>query len=138
MLNCEYLGKNETKFENILTRWSVAQTSSNDEKNWGSKISLDCPFKGRILTIIKIFLNCLFILNWNPNRKLAPRDTVSYPVQLVDVDVLESLHLPLLELGQVVLQGRQVTSNVHVQLQVVLVYTSNIQFVRQSINYFGK
>ena len=40
----KYLGENETKNENILTRWSVAQASSNDEKNWGSKISLDCPF----------------------------------------------------------------------------------------------
>ena len=28
----EYLGENETKNENILTHWSVAQTSSNDEK----------------------------------------------------------------------------------------------------------
>ena len=41
----EYLGENETEFENILTHWSVAQAGSNDEKNWGSKISLDCPFK---------------------------------------------------------------------------------------------
>ena len=38
----------ETKNENILTHWSVAQTSSNDEKNWRSKIMLDCPFKGNI------------------------------------------------------------------------------------------
>ena len=45
MLNFEYLGENETKFENILTHWSVVQAGSNDEKNWGSKISLDCPFK---------------------------------------------------------------------------------------------
>ena len=41
----EYLGENETEFENILTHWSVAQAGSNDDKNWGSKISLDCPFK---------------------------------------------------------------------------------------------
>ena len=41
----EYLGEYETEFENILTHWSVAQAGSNDEKNWGSKISLDCPFK---------------------------------------------------------------------------------------------
>ena len=41
----EYLGEIETKKDTILTRWSVAQASSNDEKNWGSKISLDCPFK---------------------------------------------------------------------------------------------
>ena len=26
----------------------MAQASSNDVKNWGSKISLDCPFKLRI------------------------------------------------------------------------------------------
>ena len=24
----------------------MGQAGSNDEKNWGSKISLDCPFKG--------------------------------------------------------------------------------------------
>ena len=41
----EYLGENETKNEIILTHWSVPQASSNDEKNWGSEISLDCPFK---------------------------------------------------------------------------------------------
>ena len=32
ILNFEYLGENETKNENILTHWSVAQASSNDEK----------------------------------------------------------------------------------------------------------
>ena len=41
----KYLGENEMKNENILTHWSVAQAGLNDEKNWGSKISLDCPFK---------------------------------------------------------------------------------------------
>ena len=45
----EYLGENETKNENILTHWSKAQAGSNDDKNWGSKISLDCPFKPSIL-----------------------------------------------------------------------------------------
>ena len=39
----EYLSKNETKKENILTHWSVAQAGSNDEKNWGLKVLLDCP-----------------------------------------------------------------------------------------------
>ena len=38
ILNFENLGENETKFENILTHWSVVQAGSNDEKNWGSKI----------------------------------------------------------------------------------------------------
>ena len=32
ILNFEYLGENETKNENILTHWSVAQASSNEEK----------------------------------------------------------------------------------------------------------
>ena len=41
----EYLGESETKNQTILTHWSVAQAGSNDEKNWGSKIWLDCPFK---------------------------------------------------------------------------------------------
>ena len=44
----EYLGKNETKNETILTHWSEAQVVSNDEKNRGSKISLDCPYRGEI------------------------------------------------------------------------------------------
>ena len=35
ILNFEYLGENETKFENILTHWSVAQTGSNEEKKLG-------------------------------------------------------------------------------------------------------
>ena len=39
ILKYEYLGENE----NILIHWSVAQTGSNDENNWRSKISLDCP-----------------------------------------------------------------------------------------------
>ena len=41
-LQFELLG--ETKILNILTRWSVPQAGSNDEKNWRQKISLDCPF----------------------------------------------------------------------------------------------
>ena len=44
ILKFEYLGKNKTKNENILTHWSAAQAGSNDEKNWRSKILLDCPF----------------------------------------------------------------------------------------------
>ena len=46
---------------------------------------------------------------------------VFYPIQFVDIDVLQTLHLALLELGEVLLQGRQVPRNIHVQLQVVLV-----------------
>ena len=44
ILKFEYLSENETKIENILTHWSVAQAGSNDGNNWGLKISLDCPF----------------------------------------------------------------------------------------------
>ena len=40
----EYLGGNETKNQTVLTHLAVAQAGSNDEKNWGSKILLDCPF----------------------------------------------------------------------------------------------
>ena len=50
-LKFEYLGENKTKFENISTHWSVAEAGSKDEKNWGSKISLDCPFKDNLLCI---------------------------------------------------------------------------------------
>ena len=45
----EYLGENETINETILTNWSVGQAGSNDEKNGGSKISLGCPFKFKII-----------------------------------------------------------------------------------------
>ena len=34
----KYLSENETKFEAILTHWSVAQAGLNEQ------ISLDCPF----------------------------------------------------------------------------------------------
>ena len=37
IVNFEYLRENETKFENILTHWSVAQAGSNDEKKLGVK-----------------------------------------------------------------------------------------------------
>ena len=47
----EYLSENETKNETILTHWSVAQAGSNDEKNWGSKILLDCPFNKNFLIL---------------------------------------------------------------------------------------
>ena len=57
ILNFEYLGENETKFENILTNWSVVQTSLNDEKNCGSKISLDCPFNIRVCILELYLLN---------------------------------------------------------------------------------
>ena len=35
ILSFEYLGDNETKFDNILTDWSVAQASSNNAKTTG-------------------------------------------------------------------------------------------------------
>ena len=41
----EYFGENETKNATVLTHMSVAQAGSNDEKDWRSKIWLDCPFK---------------------------------------------------------------------------------------------
>ena len=41
----EHLGEISTKIKTILTHYSLAQAGSNYEKNWGSKISLDCPFK---------------------------------------------------------------------------------------------
>ena len=40
----EYLGENETKFETILTHWSVVKAGSNNEKNKRSKIWLDRPY----------------------------------------------------------------------------------------------
>ena len=34
ILKFEYLSENQTKIENILTHWSVAQAGSNGELNW--------------------------------------------------------------------------------------------------------
>ena len=65
MLNFEYLGENETKLENILTHWSVVQAGSNDEKNWGSKISLDCPFKS-IYWCPLIYVHCFSVSALSP------------------------------------------------------------------------
>ena len=45
----EYLSENETKNENILNHWSVAQAGSNGEKTRGQKSRWTVPFK-------KIFL----------------------------------------------------------------------------------
>ena len=44
-LKFEYLSEISTKIENVLIHWSVTQTGLKEEKNWRSKISLDCPFK---------------------------------------------------------------------------------------------
>ena len=43
ILNFEYLSENKTKFENILTHWSVAQTSWNDEKTRSRKSRWTIP-----------------------------------------------------------------------------------------------
>ena len=50
ILKYEYLGENETKFENILTHWSVAQASSNDEKNGGPKSRWTVPLTDAFVT----------------------------------------------------------------------------------------
>ena len=39
----EYLGENETEFENILTHWSVAQAGSNHKKTGGPKSRWTIP-----------------------------------------------------------------------------------------------
>ena len=44
-LNYNYLGENETKFENILAHWSVAQACSNYEKTRGQKSRWTVPLK---------------------------------------------------------------------------------------------
>ena len=48
----EYLGEIETEIKNTLACLSGAQMSSNNEKNWRSKISWHTPFKE--------FLNIVF------------------------------------------------------------------------------
>ena len=52
ILKFEYLSENQTNIENILTHWSVAQVDSNGEKNWMSKILLDCPFNSLTLSAV--------------------------------------------------------------------------------------
>ena len=42
-LKSEQLSEILTKIQNILNHWSVAQAGSYEEKNWRSKILLDCP-----------------------------------------------------------------------------------------------
>ena len=41
----EYLGENETEFENTSACLSETQMGSKHEKNWRSKISWHSPFK---------------------------------------------------------------------------------------------
>ena len=43
----EYLSEIETELEITLACLSGAQMGSNEEKNWRSKISLDCPFNDK-------------------------------------------------------------------------------------------
>ena len=74
ILNFEYLGENKTKFENILTRWSVAHTSSNDEKNRGSKITLDCPFKESLFLQQRSLKESLFL------QKLSLKESQFLPL----------------------------------------------------------
>ena len=64
----EYLGKNETKFENISTQYSVAKADSNYEKN-SSKILFDCPFK-------KDTEKSLDSAQYHKAQNLTPRSTV--------------------------------------------------------------
>ena len=77
ILKFEYLSEIETELENTLACLSGAQMGSNDEKNWGSKISLDCPFKHITTTsnyTIYMFKNQLrlcngwFTSNWDSER----------------------------------------------------------------------
>ena len=85
ILKFEYLSENQTKIENILTHWSVAQAGSNGELNWRLKISLDCPFKVIPHTINNIFFNTvplseLLLSQCLPNSGVAPpvmRDRIS-------------------------------------------------------------
>ena len=67
-LKFEYLSEISTKIEFFLTHWWVTQTGSNEEKNWRSKISLDCPFKNPVLvlTFMDRFTKC-----WKAYRKMT-------------------------------------------------------------------
>ena len=64
-LKYEYLGENETKNENILTRWSVTQAGSNYEKNGGPKSRWTVP-----LTIIYLGESDFSSLNTGCRSKL--------------------------------------------------------------------
>ena len=50
----KYIGENKPKNENILIHWSVAQTGSNDEKNWARKRRLTVPLNSvRLYTKVR-------------------------------------------------------------------------------------
>ena len=40
------------------THWSVAQAGWNDEKNWMSQISLNCPFNDERSREVTFLINC--------------------------------------------------------------------------------
>ena len=57
------------------------QDSSNDEKNWGSKISLDCPFKVFKYLILADFSNVADIGQWGgPQRKSSNKQKLIYSI----------------------------------------------------------
>ena len=68
ILNFEYLRENETKYENILTRWSEAQASLNYVKNGGPKYRWTVPLERTLIlsarsgTTVPNFL--VFLLNF--------------------------------------------------------------------------
>ena len=60
--NVWLVGENKTKFENILTHWSVAQAGSNEEKTRGRKcrwtVSLSSCGCTKINTLNQTLHNC--------------------------------------------------------------------------------
>ena len=50
-LKIEYLGENETKYENILTHWSVAQAGRNEEKTRGRKSRWTVPLRKKLVLV---------------------------------------------------------------------------------------
>ena len=69
ILNFEYLSENETKIENILTPWSVAQAGMNDEKTRGQKSRWIVPLSKRIISVsfVAFFLTNLIMPFFNMN-----------------------------------------------------------------------
>ena len=59
------MSENQTKIENILTHWSVAQAGSNGEKNWRSNLTL--PLKARHAHVLAYSALCPMPLRSNSN-----------------------------------------------------------------------
>ena len=69
----EYLSRDETKNENILSHCSVAQAGSNDEKIWGRKSRLTVPLSMRESNrlLYSIYIHYTMLKKIPPDKKIS-------------------------------------------------------------------